>query len=117
MTAARRRDLHVPVDPGRRADDALRLGEFVLYLMQRLEFECPRGQTLLDVLQDTRAFWRSVPLRRERKLVSQSPTPGAGPLSMMHNRTPDSGVRTVPVACLEVGKPPHLATHQLGPAS
>src|SRR5947209_4418701 len=29
MTAARRRDLHVPVNPGRRADDALRLGEFV----------------------------------------------------------------------------------------
>src|SRR5216684_7382067 len=29
MTAARRRDLHVPVNPGRRANDALRLGEFV----------------------------------------------------------------------------------------
>jgi hypothetical protein len=29
MTAARRRDLHVPVNPGRRADDSLRLGEFV----------------------------------------------------------------------------------------
>ena len=37
MTAARRRDLHIPVNPGRWADHALRLGEFVA--------QCPRTAT------------------------------------------------------------------------
>ena len=71
MTAARRRDLHVPVDPGRRADDALRLGEFVTEWCRTATAH--RWRLALDIRRTGSPFvGRRIPGRLRQRRICRS---------------------------------------------
>jgi hypothetical protein len=71
MTAARRRDLHVSVNPGRRADDSLRSGEFVAEWSRTATAH--RWRLALDIGRACRPFLgRWIPGRLRQRHICHS---------------------------------------------
>src|SRR5262249_61197967 len=93
MPTARRRDLHVAVNPGRRADDAFRLGEFVAQWCRTATAR--RWWLALDVRRTRRPLLRSRVLSwlRRRHTCRCDPNDRADDLN---DRTQPATPRAVP---------------------